>query len=189
MKMKLPIDTARLRIMRFELSMAREMSRLSLDAENRRFMPDEVFETEKDAKACMKALIAAYDGRTGPFVFPVLLKAGGALIGHVEAAPLKDGWEIGCHIGEACRGHGYAAEAIRALTPRVLKALDAGEIVGICRAENEASARTLENAGYAFVGESDGFYQGAPARIRTYRFTRRRGSGHKENGGTNHAGN
>ena len=166
----LPIQTRRLIITRFEPSMAAGVARLSWDAENRRFVPDEVFESEKDASQCMAALIKAYDGEKGPFVFPVLKRENNALVGHVELSPLENDWEIGYHIGREYRGNGYAAEAARALSAAALDMLPAQRIIGVCLKDNIASARTMENAGYTLRREKQGLYQGKPAQIRIYEY-------------------
>lgn len=170
MQIILPIQTRRLVITRFEPSMAAEVSRLSKDAENRRFVPDEVFETEKDASECMAALIEAYDGEKGPFVFPVLKKETNTLVGHVELSPLENDWEIGYHIGQEYRGNGYAAEAASALSAAALDTLPTHRIIGVCLKDNIASARTMENAGYTLRKEKQGLYQGKPAQIRIYEY-------------------
>jgi len=48
------IKTERLLITEFDISMAESVHKLSLDEDNRRFIPDEVFESIEDAKAIIK---------------------------------------------------------------------------------------------------------------------------------------
>ena len=54
----LRIETARLIITEFTLDMAEAVQRNSLDADNRRFVPDEVFETLEEARETVDFLIS-----------------------------------------------------------------------------------------------------------------------------------
>ncbi|MBF0579127.1 hypothetical protein IM774_04885 [Erysipelotrichaceae bacterium RD49] len=56
--------------------MTESVHRESLDEENRRFVPDEVYETIEEAAQTIGFLIACYTHSQGPLVYPVLLKAG-----------------------------------------------------------------------------------------------------------------
>lgn len=68
------LETERLIITEFDLSMAYDVHINSLDEDNRRFVPDEVFETEEDAKETIEFLMGCYGGTEGPLVYPVLRK-------------------------------------------------------------------------------------------------------------------
>ncbi len=46
----------------------------SLDDDNRRFVPDEVFENEEEAKETVEFLMSQYGTPDGPLVYPVLTK-------------------------------------------------------------------------------------------------------------------
>ena len=76
------IETNRLVITQFQPSMAYEVHINSLDEDNRRFVPDEVFETEEEAADTIAFLMGCYEGEDGPLVYPILLK-GGPCIGYV----------------------------------------------------------------------------------------------------------
>lgn len=164
------LQTPRLEIREFTLDMAQSVCRLSLDAANRRFLPDEVFESENDARAAIMRLIACY-GKGAPLVYPVFLRAG-AHIGHVEAARFDAGWEIGYHIGEAYTGRGYAAEAVGAFAPAIMRALDIRRLYGICDALNLPSVHVLEKAGFMLEYAGPGCYQGRTIELRRYCLTR-----------------
>ncbi|MDR2515523.1 MAG: GNAT family N-acetyltransferase [Christensenellaceae bacterium] len=165
--LKIPIETARLRITAFDLGMARSVWRHSLDEGNREFMPDEVFETLGEARKAIAGLIAAYGSARAPQVYPVVLK-GGAQIGHVEAAPIALGWEVGYHIAAEQAGKGYATEALQAFLPAIMGELKLERIYGICRADNTASRRVLEKCGFELEFEGSAPYHGGQWRIRRY---------------------
>ena len=70
------IETARLVITEFTPDMAKDVHLNSLDEDNRRFVPDEVFETEEEAGEAIAFLTSRYSGTEGPLTYPVLTKAG-----------------------------------------------------------------------------------------------------------------
>ncbi len=153
------IETERLVITRFTPDMAQAVHENSLDEDNRRFVPDEVFETVEDAAETIEYLTSCYETEDGPFVCPVLTKRGDN-IGYVQLAPVDEGWEIGYHIAKRFTGSGYATEAVSAFLPIIMEKLGISEVYGICLAENIASVRVLEKCGFknVFIGEDE--YQG-----------------------------
>ena len=95
------IETERLIITEFTMDMAEAVHLNSLDEDNRRFVPDEVFETVEEAADTVSFLMGVYENGDGPLVNPVLLKDG-TYIGYVQAVPFDDGtWEVGYHIGKS----------------------------------------------------------------------------------------
>ena len=95
--------------------------------------------TSESAAEVLSDLIECYEGTDGPLVYPLFLRDGDVLIGHIEAVPLEDGdWEVGYHIGEDYQGNGYAQEAVQAFTPVMMKKLNIKEMFGISRADNPA---------------------------------------------------
>ena len=70
------IETGRLLITDFTADMAEAVHLNSLDEDNRRFVPDEVFETEEEAGETIAFLMSRYGGTEGPLAYPVLTKAG-----------------------------------------------------------------------------------------------------------------
>jgi len=166
----LRIETQRLVITQFQPDMALAVHRNSLDADNRRFVPDEVFETVEEAAETIAFLIDCYDSDKGPQVYPVMRKDR-TCIGHVQAVPLADGeWEIGYHIGADYIRNGYASEAVRAFLPVIMQKLQISKMVGICLAENIASVRVMERCGFEKCFEGMGTYQGAQHRICRFEF-------------------
>lgn len=153
------LETDRLLITEFSPEMAGDVHRNSLDENNRRFVPDEVFETEEEAADTISFLMGQYGGEEGPFVYPVLLKTG-ENIGYVQAIPIDGGWEIGYHIAERFTGKGYATEAVAAFLPVVCRKLGIADMAGVCLMENAASVRVMEKCGFRRLFAGPGPYQG-----------------------------
>lgn len=159
------IETERLIITELDPSMAKIIHQNSLDADNRRFVPDEVFETIKEAAETIKFLMSCYKTRSGPLVYPVLLKDG-TNIGYVQAVPLEAGiWEIGYHIAAAHTKNGYATEAVRAFLPVIMDTLGIQAMLGVCLADNAASIKVMERCDFKKVFQGIGNYQGAEREI------------------------
>lgn len=160
------IETERLIITEFTADMAQAVHENSLDEDNRRFVPDEVFETVEDAREAVEFLMSRYSGTEGPFTYPVLIKGSGENIGYVQLVPLEDGiWEIGYHIAKKHTGKGYASEAVRAFLPVMTDAAGISEIYGVCLSDNTASKHVLKKCGFDPVFEGTGDYQGEKRNI------------------------
>lgn len=154
------IQTERLIITEFNMDMSYAVHENSLDDDNRRFVPDEVFETPEEAADTVSFLIECYSSAEGPYVYPVLLKDG-TYIGYVQAIPLDDGnWEVGFHIGSRYTCNGYCTEAVKAFLPVIMPQLGITQILGICLTENKASVKVLERCGFDKLSEGVGTYQG-----------------------------
>ena len=165
------IKTERLYITKFEPDMAESVHLNSLDEDNRKFNPNEVFETIEDAQDTVAFLMRVYENCDGPFVYPILL-TDGTNIGYIQAVPMDDGkWEVGYHIAKPYTGNGYATEAVKAFLPKIMKKLAIKEILGICVAENIASRKILEKAGFLKVFEGMGIYQKVNREICKYIYT------------------
>ena len=162
------IETERLTITKFDKSMVKAVHINSLDEDNRRFVPDEVFETIEDAAETVEFLMGVYESGDGPLVYPVLLKDG-TYIGYVQAVPFEDGtWEIGYHIGGNYTKQGYATEAVNAFLPVIMEQIGIAQIAGICLAENKASVKVMERCGFTKLYEGVGNSQGQERLICRY---------------------
>ena len=146
------IETERLTITEFTPDMAQAVHENSLDEDNRRFVPDEVFETVDEAAETIEFLMSQYGGSDGPFVYPVLIKDG-ANIGYVQAI------------------NGYATEAVKAFLPVIMNKLGIEKIKGICLSENIASRKVMEKCGFVLEFEGTDSYQGDQRQICRYWFT------------------
>lgn len=159
------IKTERLYITNFTADMAESVHKNSLDEDNRRFVPDEVFETIEDAKETIEFLMSVYENGDGPLVYPVLLNDG-TNIGYVQAVPLENNeWEIGYHIGKDYTKKGYATEAVKAFLPVIMNKLSITKMTGICLSENKGSVKVMEKAGFVKDFEGLGNYQGEQKNI------------------------
>ena len=163
------IETNRLIITNFDLSMAEDVHKNSLDEDNRRFVPDEVFETVEDAQDTIEFLMNVYQTGDGPLVHPVLLKDG-TNIGYVQLVPMEEGFEVGYHIGKNYTGRGYATEALTAFLAEMMEKKQLEKVFGICVSENVASKKVMEKCGFRKEYEGMGAYQGEMRQIARYVF-------------------
>ena len=160
------IKTSRLTITTFSLDMAQSVYENSQDDDTKRFVPDEVYESIKEAREAIEFLMTRYDSVDGPFVYPAITNDGGKNIGYVQLCQIDDGaWEIGYHIAKDFTGKGYATEAVKAFLPAMAKKLNIKEVYGICLAENLASVRVLEKCGFTQIYQGSGNYHVKKAQI------------------------
>jgi len=161
------IETERLVITKFSKDMAYNVHLNSLDEDTRRFLPDEVFETEQEALETIEFLISQYGKQNSPLVYPILLKSG-ENIGYVQLVPLDEGWEVGYHIAKRYTKNGYATEAVKAFLKTMVKKLQIQHVMGITLVENKGSIRVLEKCGFQKVHQGLGMYQGMKKEICSY---------------------
>ena len=90
------VETKRLLITELTMDMAEAIQKNSLDEDNRKFVPDEVFETLDDAKEVVEYLISQYENKNGPLVYALITKENNKNIGYVQIVPIDgDAWEVG----------------------------------------------------------------------------------------------
>ncbi|MBE5801110.1 MAG: GNAT family N-acetyltransferase [Clostridiales bacterium] len=165
------IQTKRLTITDLTLDMAEDIWRNSQDDDNRRFVPDEVFDTLDEATETVAWLIDAAKTETGPFLFPVFLKDG-INIGYVQLCAIEAGYEIGYHIAKPYTGQGYASEAVQAFLPVIMERYEIDKVYGIVLEENKASCRVLEKCGFELIFEGLSDYQEEKRLLKKYWFKR-----------------
>ncbi|MBQ9197728.1 MAG: GNAT family N-acetyltransferase [Clostridia bacterium] len=170
------IITDNLIIKPFSNDMAHDVHINSLDDDVRRFVPDEVFETEEEALDTIHFLISRYNSSEGPFVYPVFLRKTDQNIGYVQLSSVSDGWEIGYHIAKPYTGCHYASEAVKAFLPFIMDQLSLSRVQGICVSENIASRHVLERCGFIMEFEGMGWYQGQKRMICKYIVIREKNS-------------
>ena len=163
------IETDRLLIAEFTMDMAKAVQANSVDEDNRRFVPDEVWETVEEVEETLEFLISRYGSSEGPFVYPVIVKETQDNVGYVQLCPIEDGkWEIGYHIAKEYTGKGYATEAVRAFVPVISELVGASEVYGICLEDNKASQAVMHKCGFELVFRGVGKYQNADRAIAHY---------------------
>jgi ribosomal-protein-alanine N-acetyltransferase len=169
----LPIATTSLTLRGFTLGDASKMFAMSQERGMRAWIPDQVYEDEREAQRVLSYLIAQYDNpdapEKAPLVLGVCLRSSGELIGHVGLSPAEDVVEIGYAIEDAHQGKRLATEAVRALTDWGTRTLALPGVTGIVASDNAASCKVLENAGFALLGETMRSLHGITRLVRTYR--------------------
>ena len=155
----------RLSLSYLDESMIYDVWKNSLDEDNRKYVPDEVFETIEDANEVVKELIRSYKHPNGPFVYAIIRNEDKANIGYVQLVKIDDGWEIGYHIAKEYTGKGYATEALKIFIDYLKNNTDIKEIYGIALFINKASRKVLQKCNFIefFVGY--GLYQGKRRKI------------------------
>ena len=165
MKDRALIENEILSIRLLDISMAEDIWQNSLDEDNRRFVPDEVFETLEETKNVIEYLIKSYESEDGPYIYPVIRKEDDANIGYVQLVKIKEGWEIGYHIAKKYTNHGYASMSVMLFLDYLKANKDIKEIYGIALSENKASVRVLEKCGFILFFEGYDMYQGKKRNI------------------------
>lgn len=164
------LETKRLIITKFNIDMAYDVHINSLDEDMRRFMADEVFETEEEARETIEFLIEQYDGLDGPFVYPILLKDNKSNIGYVEIVKIEEGYEVGYHIAKKYTKMGYASEALAEIIPFALEKFNINKLYGICLKDNISSQKVLEKCGFLKFFEGKSQYKGEENTVCKYIF-------------------
>ena len=159
------IKNDRLSIACLDTSMYYDVWQNSLDENNRRFVPDEVFETLEEATEVVDQLIECYQSDDGPFVYAIIRNSDNANIGYVQLIRIEEGWEIGYHIAQKYCGNGYATEAVSLFLQYLKDNKNINRIYGVALMDNKASRRVLEKNGFTLIFEGEGLYQGKPRNI------------------------
>ena len=160
------IESKRLVITEFTPDMAPAVQENSVDEDNKKYVPDEVWDTVDEAKETLEFLITQYGAFEGPLVYPIIVKNTQENVGYVQLCPIEDGlWEVGYHVAEKYTGRGYATEALTAFLPVITEAAGISEVYGICLAENKASIAVMRKCGFENVFSGTGKYQGAEREI------------------------
>ena len=159
------IENDRLQIVRINQSMYYDIYKNSQDDNNRKFAPDEVFNSLEETSEVVNQIINSYDSKDGPFVYAVIRKKDNINLGYVQLVKIEDGWEIGYHIAEIYNGNGYATEAVNLFLDHIKNNTNLKQIIGIALASNKASRRVLEKCGFELIYEGAGIYQGRKRKI------------------------
>ena len=159
------IKGSRISIVYMTIDMAYDVWQNSLDENNRKYVPDEVFETLEDATEVVKFIINSYKSTDGPFIYPVIRNEDSANMGYVQLVKIDDGWEIGYHIAKKYTNQGYATEALNLYLEYLRDNSNLQEVYGIALLDNKASVRVLSKCGFETLFQGEGMYQGHKAKI------------------------
>ena len=165
MKYKTLISNETISICYMDKSMCFDVWQNSLDENNRRFVPDEVFETLEIATEVVNDLIDSYQSKDGPFVYAVIRNEDEVNLGYVQLVKIDLGFEIGYHIAKQFNGNGYATNAVKLFLEYLKQNTDYKEIYGVALADNHASRRVLEKNRFKLVFEGIDWYQGEKRNI------------------------
>ena len=158
-------QSERISIKHLDKSMCYDVWVNSLDEDNRRFVPDEVFETLEIASSVVDDLIECYQSEEGPFVYAIIRNEDKANIGYVQLINIGIGWEIGYHIAKRYTGNGYATEAVLLFLDYLKKNTNHKEIIGVALAANKASRKVLNKCGFIETFKGIDYYQGKKRKI------------------------
>ena len=150
----------RLTIKTMDTSMYYDVWRNSLDLDNKRFVPDEVFNTLEEASDVVNSIIECYESEDGPFVYAVIRNEDKANIGYVQLVKMEEGWEIGYHIAKRYTGNGYATEAVKLFLDYLKTNTKIDKVYGVALADNKASRKVLNKCGFELYFDGKGIYQG-----------------------------
>ena len=165
MKYKTLISNETISICYMDKSMCFDVWQNSLDENNRRFVPDEVFETLEIATEVVNDLIESYQSEDGPFVYAVIRNKDEVNLGYVQLVKIDLGWEIGYHIASQYNGNGYATTSVKLFLEYLKQNTNYKEIYGVALADNKASRRVLEKNGFELIFEGIDWYQGSKRKI------------------------
>ena len=159
------ISDSTISICHFNESMYYDVWKNSLDENNRKYVPDEVFESLEEATDVVDQLIQCYSSEDGPFVYAIIRNSDNANLGYVQLVKIDEGWEIGYHIAQIYNGKGYATRGVGLFLQFLKNSSKLKEIYGVALANNKASRRVLEKNGFELIFEGTGLYQGSKRKI------------------------
>ena len=163
------IETERLYLTELDESMAGDIYRNSQDANVKRFVPDEYFNSEEEVLEKIKYFKTRYDHIDGPVVYPMILKDGNVNIGYVSCFKCDEGYyKIGYHTTLKYTNKGYATEAIKALLPVLKEKLNLTEVYCNCLDSNKVSRRVALNCGFVLDFSGEGNYKGTMRRVKRF---------------------
>ena len=171
-----PIRTPSLRLRHLVAEDAPRLMALNAEPSTRRWLPSHVYPSPEVAAEALRFLVSAYaspgDPRLGPYVLAVDDAGSGELLGHVGFSPLDGDVEVSYAIAESARGRGLGVEAIRQGCVEVARTFELPSIVAVTAADNAASRRSLERAGFIHERDEPRRFQGQEALVSRYRWRR-----------------
>lgn len=168
------INTSSLLLRPFSISDANIMFSLSQELGMKKWIPDQVYKDENEARNVLEYLIAQYKNTITPsdkpFVLGIVLKETNLLIGHVGLSPAKGGIEIGYAIADNQKRKGYATEAVSSMSDWAIKNLNISKIFGYVASDNTISCRVLEKSNYLLIEERFMSYHNSSRNVKIYAY-------------------
>ena len=152
-------ETEHLKARRLEMDDAARLYEIHLDEAVKKWIPNESYADTGEAREAIAFFADRVNRKELPYVLAAELRETGELIGdtginEVEGKPGEV--EIGFVICRKCRGKGYAAELLKAMTEYAVSSFQTTALYGRVMKGNDASVRVLEKNGYRFVTEESG---------------------------------
>ena len=163
--MNIVIKGNRISLVHFENDMAFDVWQNSLDENNRKFVPDEVFETYEETAEVIKTIIKNYQTGECPLIYAVIRNDDNANMGYVQLVEIVEGFEVGYHIAQKYTNQGYASEALDLFIKYIKGNISIQKLYGIALFSNKASIRVLLKNGFKIYFEGYSLYQGKRRKI------------------------
>ena len=159
------VESNEIKIVKINESMIYDLYRNSLDEDNKKYVPDEVFESLEKANDITKTIIENYQSTEGPFVYAIIRKQDNANIGYVQLVKNDNKWEIGYHIAKLYSKKGYATKAVQLFIQYIKKFTKICELYGVVLLSNIASIKVLNKCDFKTIYKGEGTYQGRKRKI------------------------
>lgn len=168
----IPIQTESLILRHFILDDSFKVFKMSQESGMKKWIPDQVYKNEQQAREVLGYLISQYDEPVnpllGPCVLGVCLVETQELIGHVGLSPFKDSVEIGYAIEDNFQGNGYATQAVTFMSEWGIQKFGLSQILGMVSIENIGSCKVLESSNFQVKEEFEGRLHNRQGIIRKY---------------------
>ena len=160
----IPIATARLRLRRFRAEDAAPLAAYRSDPEVARYQGWEAGYTRAQAEAFVREMAVADPGEAGGwFQVAIADPVTDVLLGDCVIHPHADDpavVEVGYTLAPAHQGHGYATEALAAITGYAFSTLGAECVRAVTDARNAASIAVAERVGMTRVSSMHTTFKG-----------------------------
>ena len=151
--------SARLGFRIFHRSDAKALYRHHSERDYKRWFPNESYGDIREAREAIRRFRHWARKKKFPYVLAIVLLETDELIGDVGLNEVWDGSgkvEIGYSICEAYQGHGYAAEAVAAMSAFAAAKFPIDTLYGRVLYGNGASCKVMQKSGFQFIGTEDG---------------------------------
>lgn len=147
----IPIRTRRLLLRRFTTEDAPAVhTGWMSDAAMTRWLLWNAHETGEETRAIVRGWCFAYEEEPDYYNWAITLADTGEVCGSIGLTLCADGPQLGYLVGRRWQNKGYATEAVTAVCRFLEEKAGIYRIAALCAAENTASLRVLEKAGFVY---------------------------------------